>query len=259
MSGRKASNEVTLLHGDALIVAPTLAPRCAQLLYLDPPFFSGKVRKNRPGGAQFDDRWPGGMANYLAFLRQLIDVSRPLVAATGVMALHLDWRAAHHARLELDRAFGPGAFVNEIIWSYRTGGAGKRHLARKHDTILVYAGGPRWKFHVLREKSYLAHKYGFSNVKIFQDERGPYTLTALRDVWDIPALRGNQPEATGWPTQKPLALLMRLVECFSDPGDLVVDLCCGSGTSLVAARTLGRRALGVDASADAIQTVRDRL
>lgn len=259
MSPRKASDEVTLIQGDALQVAPTLAPQSAQLLYLDPPFFSGRVRQNQPGGARFDDRWPGGLAAYLAFLRQLIEVAAPLVARRGVIALHLDWRACHHARLELDRVFGPRSFVNEIVWAYRTGGAGKRHLARKHDTILVYAGGKDWKFHVVREKSYLAHKYGFSNVKIYQDERGPYTMTALRDVWDIPALRGNQPEAVGWPTQKPLALLKRLVECFTDPDDLVVDLCCGSGTSLVAARQLGRRALGVDASARAIATARARL
>lgn len=246
----------TLLQGDALALAPTVAPGSVQLVYCDPPFFSGKRRSADNGS--FDDRWQG-MDEYLAFLRALIAGARPLLAPTGLMALHLDWRASHHGRLELERALGPRNFVNEIIWSYRTGGAGRRHLARKHDTIHVFAIGPDWKFNPGREKSYLAHRYGFSNIEIHHDERGPYTLAGLRDVWDIPALRGNQRESVGYPTQKPLALMRRLIECFSDPGDLVADLCCGSGTTLVAALTLGRRALGVDSSADAIAVAQTRL
>ncbi|MBE7491016.1 MAG: site-specific DNA-methyltransferase [Planctomycetes bacterium] len=261
MPRRRASQEpqLELIRGDALAVAPRLARHCAQLVYLDPPFFSGKRRRNTPRGPHYDDRWPGGLTQYLAFLRQLVDVSVPLLSPTGLLALHLDWRASHHGRLELDRALGPGAFVNEIIWAYRTGGTSRRYLARKHDTICVYAAGPHWKFRPQREKSYLAHRYGFSNITIHHDRRGPYTLAGLRDVWEIPALRGNQREFTGYPTQKPLALLARLIECFSDPGDLVVDLCCGSGTTLAAALKSGRRAVGVDHSAAAIELCRERL
>lgn len=249
----------TLIHGDALRVAGDLTPGQVQLLYLDPPFFSGKVRRNAPGGPQYDDRWPGGMVEYLAFLRALIGAAKPVLAPTGVIALHLDWRASHHGRVELERVFGEKQFVNEIIWAYKTGGAGKRFLARKHDTICVYAAGPKWKFHPQREKSHLAHRYGFKNIQIHQDERGPYTWAAMRDVWDIPALRGNQREAVGYPTQKPLALLTRLVDCFSDPDDLVADLCCGSGTALVAALRQGRRALGADSSATAFSLAASRL
>lgn len=250
---------VEVIHGDALAAARTLGRGRAQLVYLDPPFFTGKRRRNGPEGLQYDDRWPGGMAQYLGFLRQLIGVAKPLLAPTGVIALHLDWRASHHGRVELERVFGAGAFVNEIIWAYKTGGAGKRFLARKHDTICVYAAGPRWKFHPQREKSHLAHRYGFKNIQIHEDERGPYTWAAMRDVWDIPALRGNQREATGYPTQKPLALLARLIECFTDPGDTVVDLCCGSGTTLVAAQQSGRKAIGIDASAQAVSLASERL
>lgn len=261
MPRARASKQVKIeLHcGDALQLAATLPRGSAQLVYLDPPFFSRKRRRNAPDGPQYDDRWPGGMAEYMAFLRALIGAAKPLLAPTGVIALHLDWRASHHGRVELERVFGEKHFINEIIWAYKTGGAGKRFLARKHDTICAYAAGPKWKFHPQREKSHLAHRYGFKNIQIHQDERGPYTWAAMRDLWDIPALRGNQREATGYPTQKPLALLARLIECFSDPGDTVMDLCCGSGTTLVAAQQLGRHAIGIDASADAVAVAKQRL
>lgn len=252
-----ADHEV--LHGDALELAASLPRAAVQLLYIDPPFFSGRQRRHREGGYGFDDRWPGGLTEYLSFLRRLIEVTRPLLRETGLIALHLDWRASHHGRIELERAYGASAFVNEIVWSYRTGGLSRRRLARKHDTILVFARGHEHTFNLIRDKSYVAHRYGFGNVEIEQDEGGYFTRTARRDVWDVPALRGNQIEYEGFPTQKPLALLTRLIECFSDAGDLVADLCCGSGTTLCAAKALGRRSLGCDVSADAVRLARRRL
>ncbi|MCB9896279.1 MAG: site-specific DNA-methyltransferase [Planctomycetes bacterium] len=254
---RAATNDV--IKGDALKVAPGLQSASVALMYLDPPFFSGRKRRNRGDGPAYDDRWPGGLAEYLAFLRSLLEAARPLLTANGILALHLDWRATHHGRIELERLFGAGGFVNEVVWSYRTGGGSKRMLARKHDSIHVFAAGKDYTFHRQTEKSYLAHRYGFSNVEILEDEKGPYTLSAMRDVWELPALRGNQREYVGYPTQKPLALLERLIGCFSNEGDLVADLCCGSGTTLVAAKLLGRRWLGVDSSAEAIALARRRL
>lgn len=235
-----------VIHGDALDVAPTLPRGCAALVYLDPPFFTNKLRSTT--GLAFDDRWPGGLAEYLAFLRRLLCEAKPLLRPNGVLALHLDWRASHWGRVELEALFGADRFVNEIIWSYRTGGTSKRHLGRKHDTIHVFANGPEHVFHRRLERSPLAHRYGFRNVTIHDDGDGPYTMVGMRDVWEIPALRGNMKEYAGYPTQKPLPLLQRLIGCFTNEGDLVADLCCGSGTSLVAARRLGRQWLGVDAS-----------
>ncbi|MBX3461227.1 MAG: site-specific DNA-methyltransferase [Planctomycetes bacterium] len=249
----------TVIHGDAIAVAGALPRRCAQLVYLDPPFYSGKRRRNRKGGPEYDDRWPGGMTEYLAFLRGLLAAATPLLKPTGVIALHLDWRASHWGRLELERLLGVNNFVNEIIWAYRTGGGSKRFLGRKHDTIHVFAAGPRYVFHPATEKSRLAHRYGFKNVKIHDDGDGPYTLAAMRDVWEIAALRGNMREYAGYPTQKPLKLLERLVSCFTNPRGLVVDLCCGSGTALVAAQTLGRSYLGVDSSQAAVKLALRRL
>jgi site-specific DNA-methyltransferase (adenine-specific) len=246
-----------IVHGDALRVGPTLPRACAALIYLDPPFFSGKLRRN--GEHAFNDRWPRGLEDYLSFLRNLLETAAPLLTPHGLIALHLDWRASHWGRVELERLFGAEGFVNEIVWSYRTGGGSKRQLGRKHDSIFVYAAGPEYTFNPATEKSRLAHRYGFSNVTIHDDGDGPYTLVAMRDVWEIPALRGNMKESTGYPTQKPLQLLERLCACFTNPGDLVLDLCCGSGTALVAARNLGRRSLGVDSNARAVALAQSRL
>jgi DNA modification methylase len=252
-----AATPENLFHGDALEVASTLPKGHAALIYIDPPFFTGRKRRNRTGPA-YDDRWPG-LEAYLSFLHRLLAVCKPLLTTNGLLALHLDWRAAHHGRLALERMFGDDAFVNEIIWAYRTGGGSKRTLGRKHDTIHVFAAGPDYTFHPQKEKSYLAHRYGFSNIEILEDERGPYTLSAMRDVWEIPALRGNNLEYVGYPTQKPLALLTRLVDCFTNPGDLVMDPCCGSGTALVAAQLCKRRWLGIDSSVDALKLAGGRL
>lgn len=248
-----------VIHGDAIEIAPTLPKGKGALVYIDPPFFSGRKRRNAKDGPSYDDHWPGGLAEYLTFLRKLLEGVQPLIRANGLLALHLDWRAVHHGRIELERMFGAKGFVNEIIWSYRTGGGSKRFLGRKHDTIHVFANGPDYTFNQQKEKSYLAHKYGYTNVQIHEDEHGPYTMAAMRDVWEIAALRGNQDEYTGYPTQKPLTLLTRLIACFTNPGDLVIDPCCGSGTTLVAAKLSGRRWLGIDASKAAIQTARTRL
>lgn len=257
MANKQPGGEV--LRGDVLEIASALPRAKASLIYLDPPFFSGRRRANKDNGPSYDDRWPGGLEQYLAFLRRLLEVTKPLLRPNGLVALHLDWRAAHHGRIELERLYTPGGFVNEIIWSYRTGGLSKRWLGRKHDSIHVFAAGKGYTFNLIREKSYLAHRYGYSNVEIHEDEKGAYTLAALRDVWELPALRGNQLEYVGYPTQKPLSLLKRLLETFSNPGELVLDPCCGSGTALVAAKQLGRSWLGVDASEVAVELALSRL
>jgi site-specific DNA-methyltransferase (adenine-specific) len=251
--------ESTVIHGDALEVATRLPAGCVDLLYIDPPFFTNRERRHSKDGPGYDDRWPGGMAEYLAFVRGLVGASRRLLSSDGVFVLHLDWRAAHWGRIELESEYGPEGFINEIVWAYRTGGQSKRYLPRKHDTLLVFAGGKNYVYNPQQEKSMLRHRYGFKNVQIHDDGDGPYTWVALRDVWEIPALRGNMHEYSGYPTQKPLALLTRVVECFSNPGALVADLCCGSGTSLVAARDTGRRWLGVDINKEAVTLSQHRL
>jgi len=236
------------------------------LIYLDPPFFTGRVRRSTTATAAYPDQWAGGLDSYLAFLSPRLEECRRLLPDHGTLYLHLDWRVVHHARLELDRIFGADHFLNEIIWHYRTGGVARRWFGRKHDTILAYARcRGRHRFHVQREGS-------FRTDGLRYDESGqPYKSTrrgrlyfhsegpALTDVWEVPFLSTVARERTGWPTQKPVALLERVIRASSNPGDLVADFFCGSGTTLVAAARLGRRYLGCDVSAEAVRIARRRL
>ena len=167
----------------------------------------------------------------------------------------------------MDDIFGAENFRNEIVWSYRTGGVSKRWFVRKHDIIFCYGKSAqdqitqrapplKTKFNPMKEKSYLTHKYGFSTIKIEEDEGGYYRMAQIRDVWEIPALRGNHPEEwRGYPTQKPRALLRRIIEASTNEGDVVLDPFCGCGPVIVEAHSLGWRFFGVDLSLYTVQKV----
>ncbi|TRZ50616.1 MAG: site-specific DNA-methyltransferase [Dehalococcoidia bacterium] len=198
------------------------------------------------------------MAYLVMMTPRLVEMHRVL-KDTGSLYLHCDPTASHYLKLVLDQIFGPTNFRNEIIWHYRTGGVGKRWFGRKHDTIFFYAKSSNYCFNPQKEKSYLEHKYGFSNIRIEQDERGYYTDAFMRDVWSIPGLRGNQPEVLGYQTQKPLILLERIIKASSNEGDVVLDPFCGCGTALVAAQKLNRRWLGIDITHLAIRVMSKRL
>jgi len=165
----------------------------------------------------------------------------------------------HYVKLMMDEIFGKGNFRNEIIWYYKTGGVARENFPRKHDTILLYSKTKNMLFNPTKEKSYLDYRYGFSNVDIFKDQRGYYTLTFVRDVWEIDALRGNHPENLNFPTQKPEKLLERIILASSNEGDIVADFFCGSGTTLAVAEKLNRHWIGVDIYFKAIQITAQRL
>lgn len=252
-----------LFWGDNLHVMRQLPSESIDLIYIDPPFFSGR-QYNVIFGDQnelrsFSDIWEGGMPGYLIWLNARLYEMKRLLARTGSIAVHLDRHAGHYVKVELDKIFGSSSFINEIIWYYKTGGTSKRWLGRKHDTILVYGRTAEYKFSPQKEKSYLSHKYGFSNIQIFEDEGGPYTLVGMRDVWDIPALRGNQPESIGYPTQKPEAVIERLISLFTDENDTVADFFCGGGTTAAVAQRMGRRWAACDQSRVAVAITADRL
>lgn len=241
-------------HLPARRLAGYLPTSSVDLIYADPPFGTGRPRRSRNGG--YDD--PGG-DGHIGWLRSHLEEFHRILSDRGALFLHLDWRTAPHARILLDGIFGAEHLVNEIVWAYRTGGVPRRHLARKHDTILFYAKTKAYTFHRLRERSSLRHNYGYSNITIQHDALGPYRETYLRDVWEIPALRGNQKEATGYPTQKPLALLERVLGISSSAGDLVLDPFSGSGTTAVAAERSGRSWITTDTSGEALSILRSRL
>jgi DNA modification methylase len=255
---RPAGSRYLLLQGDALHTTACLREETLDLIYVDPPFFTGRPHRSTNAGG-FSDVWQGGLNEYLTWLIPRMAQMRNLLTPSGSLFVHLDWHAVHAVKVALDDLFGRKHFINEIIWSYRTGGTGSRHLARKHDTILFYARSSRYKFHRLKVRSELSHKYGFANAGVQIDERGPYRMTLMRDVWELPALRGNSPERVPFPTQKPLALLRRIVSLVTDPGDLVGDFFCGSGTTLQAALELGRTCVGADVSPRALELTRRRL
>ncbi len=243
------------------------------LIYIDPPFDSkadykkrieiksiGEVESDSTNfeEKQYGDIWTND--EYLQFMYERLILCRELLANTGSIYLHCDWHKSHHLRMIMDEVFGPDNFVNEIVWTYRTGGGSKRWFSRKHDTLLYYSKTANYYFNPLKERSYLSHKYGFTNVKIYKDEDGRhYTMAAMRDFWDIDALRGNQPESVGYPTQKPEAILERCLKASSKPGDIVFDCFMGSGTTQAVAMKLGRRFIGADINLGAIHTTTKRL
>lgn len=242
------------------------------LIYIDPPFDSkadykkkiqlrGKTITNDSSAfeeKQYGDIWTND--EYLQFMYERLILCRELLADTGSIYLHCDWHKSHHLRNLMDEVFGVGNFINEIIWTYKTGGGSKRWFGRKHDNILLYGKTQKYIFNPQKEKSYLSHKYGFSNVEIFQDTEGrSYTMASMRDFWEIDALRGNQPENVEYPTQKPEALIERIIKASSNPGNLVFDCFMGSGTTQAVAMKLGRRFIGADINLGAIQTTTKRL
>jgi site-specific DNA-methyltransferase (adenine-specific) len=199
-------------------------------------------------------------------MRPRVERMRRALAPDGSLFFHCDWRMSHHVRLMLDDMFP--CFVNEIIWHYGLGAAkARRRLLSKHDIIFWYANSPKYTFNLIREEPTRAMLDKYRHI----DERGQrymmsygrrYTLKGgkpLDDVWNIPAIAPTSGERAGYPTQKPLALLKRIVALASDPSDRVLDPFCGSGTTLVAARDLGRRWVGIDANPQAIAIARQRL
>jgi DNA modification methylase len=231
-----------LALGDCLELLEGEPTASVDLVYLDPPFNTGRVHAARAG--TFDDRFES-LEDYLGFLGPRLAQCRRVLRPTGSILVHCDWRTSHRVRCLLDDLFGPEQFVNHLVWSYGLGGSSPRTFARKHDDILFYG----------RTVDYW-----------FEAPRVPATSVRMRgmtkkatDVLDVPSLNNQAKERVGYPTQKPLELLRMLVGACCPPGGVVLDPCCGSGTTLVAALDLGRDAIGFDRSEEAILVTRERL
>lgn len=250
-----------------------------RLIYLDPPFRTGESFKMKIGkGKQaqtivlYEDKLDE--ASYLAWLERILRGCHRLLDPRGSIYLHLDYRMSHKARLLLDEIFGEANFMNEIIWAYKSGGRATRCYPRKHDTILFYRKSKKVLFNI----SAVGQPRGperRNHMKRFIDEDGrigfsirsngkTYTyyedsLIYPSDVWsDIEHLQQKDRERTGFLTQKPEALLKRIIAASSEPGDLVLDLFSGSGTTAAAATRLNRRFVAVDQSPVACALLRRR-
>jgi len=279
----------TFYHGDCLFVMKhDIEPESVDLIYLDPPFFTGKVQKGtmkwQPGAMEVSyedskrfwsekademrEKAPAWLrhiaikrpdfASYLWYMMERLDACHKALNKTGSIYLHCNYRASHYLKMIMDEIFNSDNLRNEIIWYYKTGGVSKEWFARKHDTIFFYTKSSKYLFKPQKEKSYLTHKYGFSNIQISEDDQGYYTLVGMRDVWNIAALRGNQPETVGYPTQKPEALLERIIEASSSEGDLVLDPFCGCGTTAIVASKKNRRFIGIDIHPEAFEVIKNR-
>jgi site-specific DNA-methyltransferase (adenine-specific) len=202
---------------------------------------------------------PNDMLAYLTMMTvRLIELHRVL-KKTGSLYLHCDPTASHYLKIVLDVIFGKKNFRNEIIWFYKTGGASKDHFAKKHDTIFFYTKTGDYVFNPLKEKSYMMHEYGFKKSEFFKDEKGQYTFVLMKDVWEIPAVGSADKQRLGYPTQKPEALLERIIKASSKEKDWVLDPFCGCGTTVSVAERLKRNWVGIDITTLAINLIKRRL
>lgn len=239
-----------------------------RLIYIDPPFFSKSeydavipIAGKNVRHPAYKDKWQYGLYEYLRQLAARLMIMKELLADDGTIWLHLDWHVVHYARILMDEIFGEKNFVNEIIWTYKSGGSTKRRFARKHDNILVYSKTGDYVFNALQEKSYNRNfkPYRFKGVKEYRDEQGWYTMVNMKDVWSIDMVGRTSAERTGYATQKPEHLLERIVESCSNPGDMCADFFCGSGTLPAVCERMGRRFLACDSTQLAVETTAGRL
>jgi site-specific DNA-methyltransferase (adenine-specific) len=267
--------ERRILLGDSAEILPTLPDGCVDLIYIDPPFNTGHSQKRRRirverdeesgdrlgfqgrryrsrvlPSSRFDDRFD----DLASFLEPCIREAYRLLAPDGSFFLHLDYREVHYCKVRVDEIFGRDSFRNELIWAYDYGGRPRNRWPAKHDNILWYAKNP--------------DDYTFNYDAI---DRIPYRAPSLvgpekaargkipTDVWWQTIVPTHGREKTGYPTQKPLAILERILRVHTNPGELVLDFFAGSGTTGEAAARLGRRFLLVDSSPDAIEVMRKRL
>ncbi|MEZ4403959.1 MAG: site-specific DNA-methyltransferase [Kofleriaceae bacterium] len=261
-----------VIHGDSLAVAAAHAGAGLALVYIDPPFGTGRIQRGQ-GGRYHDDG--DDPVAHVAWLAPWLAASKDALATTGSLVVHLDWRAVHYAKVELDRLFGRACFVNEIAWCYSVGGKSRRGFGRKHDTLLWYGRTPGWAFY---PDAVRIPRKGGSHMKVERDADGnPVQLKTDRktgrvyrypvadgkipeDWWvDIETLNRSDRERTGWPSQKPVRLLERIILATTTPGDRVADWFAGSGTTAVAAQRHGRRFVVADAAAEAVEHMRTRL
>jgi site-specific DNA-methyltransferase (adenine-specific) len=267
-----------LFFGDNLGVMSALLPDYegrVNLIYADPPFFTNRKFSARIGRGEdsrkpdewqladgYHDYWHD-LDAYLDYLYQRLVLMYRLLSPNGTLYLHLDWHADAYARLILDELFGSDNFLNEIIWAYHGPSPIKRAFNRKHDTILVFVKGKDYTFNAdaVREpynQSTIntfnsSRKAGFGKVPDLERGKVP------EDWWYFPVVARLHNERTGYPTQKPQALLERVISASSNPGDLVADFFSGSGTTPAVAARLGRNFLASDQKWRSIYTTRTRL
>lgn len=272
----------SIYEGDNLEIMSKFPDKSIDLIYADPPFFSHKqyevIWKDKSEIRSFEDRWEGGIEHYITWMEPRLRECHRVLKDTGSMYLHCDWHADAHLRILMDKIFGENNFRNEIVWSYESSGLGtvrSTSYPAKHDIIFWYSKGkkctynpqlrdykPEYKALYVNkdENGYYREKWRYRadgtgyKVRQYMKKGVPYS-----DVWEIESLTGPKSERMGYPTQKPVALLERIVATSSNKNDIVFDPFCGCGTALVASQKLGRRWIGIDISPTACKLMKKRL
>jgi len=263
-----------IVLGDCLDVLTGLPEGSARLVYLDPPFNTGRVQTrtrlrtvrdpagDRSGfkGERYRTQvlgsraWNDAYEDYLGFLEPRLTAAHRALAADGSLFFHIDPREAHYCKVLLDELFGRASFLNEIVWAYDYGARSRRRWPAKHDVIFWYARDPAhyvFRYDDIDRIPYLAPD-------LVSPEKASRGKTPT-DVWWQTIVSPTGKEKTGYPTQKPVRILERIVRVHSDPGDLVVDPFAGSGTTGEAAARLGRDYLLVDENPEAVRVMAERL
>ena len=265
-----------LFFGDNLHIMRMLPAKSIDLIYIDPPFFSGKNYNILYGDKNelrsFTDIWEGGMPGYLVWFNARLYEMKRLLKDTGSIYVHLDWHAVHYVKVEMDKIFGYDNFIREVIW-YFDNVSGFKSIAknwiRDHESLLWYSKNKKHTFN----KVYGSYPEGYENKFSNVDDDGRRFMKRggrkqyldelkgkpLGDVWRIPFINQMSLERIGYPTQKPEALLERIIQANSNPGDTIADFFCGGGTTSIVAQSLGRKWITSDISRIAVALTADRL
>ena len=267
-----------IVLGECLEVMKTLDAQSVDMVYVDPPFFTQKVHRLTPRSGdrayEFGDVWRNIEA-YKDFIRPRLKECHRLLKDTGSIFLQCHWAASHHLRLLLDEVLGGENFQSEIVWAYRRWSNSKKGLLNAHQTIYFYRKSANFKFRRMYQEYSLTTNLDQILQKRERGENGKARYkrsdngdvvvggakrgVPLSDVWALPYLNPKANERTGYPTQKPLHLMERLISLVTDEGDTVLDPFCGSGSTVLAARLLSRKFIGIDSSKEAIDLTQRRL
>ncbi len=266
-----------IICDDCINALKNIERESIDMVYLDPPFFSQKMQcLKAPDGVEykFSDVWESKEA-YLEYMKPRIQEAKRVLKKTGSIFLHCDTCASHYLRIMLDEAFGENNFRSEIIWCYKRWSNAKKGLLPGHQTIYFYSKTSHFKFNTI----YNAYSPTTNIDQILQerirnsdgktcykfDETGKAVLSKqkkgvpMSDVWEIPFLNPKAKERTGYPTQKPIELLEKIIQISTNEGDCVLDPFCGSGTTLIAAKMLNRAFIGIDNNPSAVALCNQRL
>lgn len=263
--------------GDCLEVMKNIPVASIDMIYLDPPFYTQKTQilHNAKGKEyEFSDVWES-KEHYLDYISERLKIAKTLLKDTGTIFLHCDNTASHYLKIVMDKIFDEQNFRSEIIWTYKRWSNSKKGLLPSHQVILFYSKTDKFKFNTLyndyspttnidqilqeRERNNIGktiYKRDTSgNIISSAEKKG----VPLSDVWEIPFLNPKAKERTGYPTQKPIELLDRIIKISTDVNDIVLDPFCGSGTTLVSASLLNRNYIGIDINAEAVALAKSRL